>query len=608
MTPRKPCLFTTIKAELVYKSPCLEHPPHEASAATFLHRTPPFRINLLASDGDILYYAYSSSHLARYRIYRSNGIILKALPAIRITPASTVNNIRVADFDPSHGGRLLLMAGGSELTGNNGTLSVLQLPTGGCNPSHQSEDIDTSSVVYTFSLPVLSAWGLGIHREKGLIAVSSNSRSVILLTAIASRQFVFDSDESDENYGDHGALQPADQAGVQSAVQIRLVPIADALRGTHLNNIPGVAFSHNGQLIATASVDTTFAISEIRPSEQPTVIVGLNQFIQHQTGRRLVQLGRRVHSRDDARRSTERAWIVHWIPHSFVCYLGRAAGVPDTPSIEQARNRWTSQRSLSSWAPNPGSPIKSPNIFQPYHYPIEHTGHAFLYDDRVDEDPSDAQYSEKLESTKGSKRHVERMDLRDPSIDSSDETKAPIMTDFVPEGWTASQMSSSDGKSLLLVCYEKIIELYEVNDSLSQLSDQDLLSEGDVKLLDSVHYGGANSHRQMMFTNVVEIPALRALLVTGIGSGVLLIRIVSGIDEDQFDNVGRRGDQTSRISLYVEEIFSTDADIAGVCVVEREGDSNQTRSFETWILQINGHIECWDLSSNQSVVNHSCII
>lgn len=608
MTLRKPCLFTTIKAELVYKSHCLEHPPHEASPATFLHRTPPFRINLLASDSDILYYAYSSSHLARYRIYRSNGIILKALPAIRISPPSTINNIRVADFDPSHGGRLLLMTGGSELTGNNGTLSVLQLPTGENDRTHQREGTDTSSVVHTFSLPVLSAWGLGIHEEKGLIAVSSNSRSVTLLTAIASRQFVFDSDESDEGYGDHGALEPADQAGVQSAVQIRLVPIADALRGTHLNNIPGVAFSQNGQLIATASVDTTFAISEIRPSEQPMVIVGLNQFVHHQTGRRLVQLGRRVHSSDDARRSTERAWIVHWIPHSFVCYLGRGAGVPDTPSIEQARNRWNSQRSLSSWAPNAGAPIKSPNIFQPYNYPIEHTGQAFLYDDRVDEDPSDFQYPEKLESSKGSKRHVGRTDLTEPTVDSSDETDAPNTTDFDPEGRTAPQISSTDGKSLLLVCYEKIIELYEVNDSLSRLSDQDLLSDGDVKLLDSVQYGGANSYRQMMFTNVVEILPLRALLVTGVGSGVLLIRIVSGIDEDQIDNVGRRGDQRGCISLYVEEIFSTDADTAGVCVVEREGDSNLTRSFETWIFQINGHIECWDLSSNQSVVNPSCIV
>lgn len=598
-SPSKPSPFKSVKAELVYKSKRLEAPPHEQSRAAFLYRTPPFRINLIVSDGDILYYAYSSSHLARYRIHRSNGIILKALPAIRISPPTTINNIRIAEFEQCHGGRLLLMTGGSELTTNNGTLSILQLPPRCNDNASQSDDLDTSSVAHTFTLPVLSAWGLGIHEERGLIAVSSNSRAVTLLTTIASRQSIFDSMGDDEEYEGYDASE--------AASQIQIVPIADALQDTHWNNIPSVAFSHDGNLVATASIDTTFAISDIRPSKERAVLAGLNHFVQQLSGRELIQIGQRVDPSGDARRTTGRAWLVHWISDSLVSYLGRGVGIPDTPSLDHARQRWASQRLRGPWIPNTGGLVKSPDIFQPYDEPIEQSDHVLLYDDRVDELPSDVWDSEDIGRVKKSSSDVGHAVTSEQSTDPPNEMGSQNRNNSrFGKRMEQGESRSGNGKSLLLVCYEGLIELYEVNDNLSQLSDEELLCEEDVKLLDSVHYPGI--YGRQMITNAIEIPALRALLVVGTGSGVLLIRIVTGIASDREHVVRRGGHGKGKFSLFVEEVFEAGADVAGTCVVERKGDSVLTHSFELWILKLNGHVECWDLSTPRSVIDPSCLV
>lgn len=601
MNSKKPCLFTSVKSDRAYGPKLLDAPPHEYEPFEFTHRTRPFRINLLAADGDTLYFAYSTTHIARYRIYRSNGIILKALPAVKIVPPTTINNVVVANFDSCHGGRLLLMTGGSELSTDNGTLSILQLPTSFSDRSEKTGPFYASSVAYTYKLPMLSAWGLDVNEPNGLIAVSSNSHSVVLLTILHSRHIAHGA-----HVHGHEEITTNDDS---SARQFRLFLVADPMRDIHSNNIPSVAFSRKGDLIASASIDTTFAIYSVRPSDQQPSTTPINHFLQRQTSRLLAQIGQMVHPADDFHSSTERAWAVHWVPDSFVCYLGRGADIPDLPFLRRARKRFDYQRSSEGWALNDSTMNVPQNIFQPDSHPVPHATDVVLYDDRIDHIPPHFQCANHRDADRRrtAPQH-DHAEVPDQSVHTPPPRAEPLHKVEFNAGGQGEQKAPRDAKRLLLVCYEKLIELYEVSDNLTQLSDDCLLTGDEVELIDSISYYGIYGNLREMFTNVIEIPALRALVITGVSSGILVVRIVSGAGDDQTHGTARGKGWGSGPSLFVEEIFMGLNNLAGACVVERKSDCISTNSFELWMLALDGRVECRDLSSNRSIVDPSCII
>lgn len=580
--------FTSIIAERVYEPQQLSAPPNEPFPNTFLRNLTPYRLNLLASYGDLMYFPYSTSYIGCYKIHRSNGIMLEALPAIKIYPATPVNNVRVAVFDNRFGGPTLLLTGGSELNNlQSGSLTILQLPSS--SKDHAPRD-SFATVAHTFMLPLKSAWGLACQERKGLVALTSNSHLFILLSLVSTREIAYASSDEDE-------------ISERPAQVVRVVQTADTLHNIHTNNIPCIAFNEDGSMIATASIDSTFALYDIQV-DPSNVVGGVHEFLPKRIVRKLCQCGERVPSSSDARRSNERAWVVHWVSNVFVCNIDCSTNFPD-PSIRKVWERWDSQHNHGVWLTDnfdDGETVNLQNIFRLPNHPVSYAGNPPLYDDRTDDDSLDP-------LTKLRIRHFQQNAVRTESTKT-----LQVIENVEVEGnahLDVSEGCNDKGKAdkskrgpiynkLLLVCYEETIKLYRVYGDISLRADEGNIDSSEVELLDSlsVHAVGVSGRRQLMFTSVVEATELHALLVTAIGTGVLLLRIVTGFDKP--DEKLEYGGWRRNPSLFVERIFPTTKDVTGVCIVERRSNCSFAQSTELWILQLDGCIECWDLSTQHS--------
>lgn len=670
----QPRPFTPVTCDQVFAAAKLPPPPNDPSPETFCQETPRYRLNILASHGDVLYFAYSRSFVARYQIHRSNGVMLCPLPACPVSPPTVINNMRVANFAPERGGNLMLMTGGSETSNANGTLTVLPLVA--------LEDIH---VARTFTLPVRSAWGLDVHDAVCRIAISSNSCAVLLLaivtanTSINRGDSVSDEDDADDPAIVVSAMEPAsdaapvpaiigfggldnddvagvfmgagvqqqhDQGGEESppeadaCQQLQLVLNSEVLQDTHYNNIPCVAFAPGGDWLASASIDTTFALYDARSasSTQTQDNVATGVFVRQTTGRTVYHSGQGVRPEDDDSRLSERAWVVHWVSETVVSNLMDVPGRQG--DLCKVRERWRVQHLDKVWLTDECVDIAVPKMLNIFHRAHDtrvdrrtsRHNDVILYDDSIDKEIAhDGCRDSDGEGGDRDDRHSPFESSRVTTHDNKvwfgyvSGEYAYLEDDEGQEGWQRwrrrqpqqQQNRHPQGNRLLLVCFEETIKLYRVSDDLATHVDSEgSVSGSDIELLDSLTIVsmGLWGPRQLMFTQVIEVAPLRALLVTAIGSGVIMLRIVTGVGYDDDDEMNKdQGDNTTRNatqnasrkrkpSLFVERVFETEADVAGVTVVERKGDCRLTTSFELWILQHSGYVECWDLSSDDDAV------
>lgn len=679
--------YHPVCCELVYGPTRLPPPPHEATPHTFPRATTTrFRLNLLVTDGsgDSLYFAYSRSHVARYRIRRSDGIQLEALPATTIHPPTVINNMRVAHFAPHRGGDLLLMTGGSELTAESGTLSVMPLPHYAAYSERRNKRIrrgrsppNISAVrAHTFALPVRSAWGLAVHDETCRIAVSSNSHSVLLLSITTSNTFVNvadsggitgpnaqtgtgrgtvgrgagtvpaytgannvnnnnvhrdnnidetvlnarnDDDEDDESEDDYESKDGDFER------RFRLVPVSDVLDGTHRNNIPCVAFNARGDRLASASIDTTFAVYDLSPSSDPLDMI-MDLFVPRVSGRMLFQNSFPLCASRDGRTTDERMWGVHWTSREGLPVLVTAHADSSTIErfyIQQVHNMW--------WVPSEtidGDESVNDNdmpkaIFHPpdeivneIRNPLSSGRHIVLYDDNNDFDMY--------------KQHVSSPEIERIQINNSNNNRERAASNehfkegftFFPEsakrtGWRKQTKKGRDD-GFLLVALESKLRLYSIRENPNEEETdcgENEGAEGEKKglglLVDELNLYWAmrsNGSNSVMFTNMIEIEKLRAFVLTGVGGGVFLVRIVDVDTDTDVENKAsqrKRGNQDDERALqiealggpqlFVERVFTTELNVIGTCVVERKSKYRSLRSFELWILEQDGKIQCWDL-------------
>lgn len=684
--------YYPVSCEQVYGPTFLPPPPHETARTFPRASSTRYRLNLLVTDGngDSLYYAYSRSHVARYRIHRSNGIQLEALPATTIHPPTVINNMRVAHFAPHRGGDLLLMTGGSELTGENGTLSIMPLPRPSPYPKHRNKRIRRgrspsrfSSVrAHTFTLPVRSAWGLAVHDETCRIAVSSNSHSVLLLSITTSNTFVNVDNSGGISSGISAAPQPNTGIGTVGGVagtgantgannnnydnnlgsgddgdesdddyenrdgdierRFRLVPISEDLRGTHRNNIPCVAFNERGDRLASASIDTTFAVYDLSYASDPCDMI-MDLFAPRVSGRMLYQNSTPLCPSRDGRTLNERMWGVHWTNRAGLPVLQTSRADASTIErfyIQQVHNMW--------WIPSElmgGDELKdeediSKCIFGPsgeiakeIRNPLSSGRDIVLYDDYNDFEMS-KQHILSVAQANIDYTRTDKSNRRERP--SSDKQEVEGFT-FFPEsskqrGWRKQTKKGRDD-GFLLVALESKLRLYSIRENPDQEEadcGENDGAEGEKKGLgELVHelnlYWAAQSNgsnAQVMFTNIIEIEELRAYVLTGVGGGVFLIRIVdvdTDIDtenktsgsshEKECDN--ERDLQIEALGgpqLFVERVITTEHNVIGTCVVERKSECRSLRSFELWILEQDGKVQCWDLCERQSALDPSGLV
>lgn len=209
----------------------LTTPPNEPSESPHLCK---WRLNLLASHNDKLYLAVDCD-IYEYSLVRSNGLQIVPVKVHTFTPPSTVNNVSIAQFPPKYGGPTLLAAGGDAAVGNSrGSLSMLRLSSSSPAGSIASSGGNAEAFFLT---NLKSAWGIDACPSTGQVALSTNSHASVVLQL---------------------------QANEPTAAPALVYP---AINCTHFENIPCVAFSRFGSLLASASIDTTFAIYDVsKPS------------------------------------------------------------------------------------------------------------------------------------------------------------------------------------------------------------------------------------------------------------------------------------------------------------------------------------------------------
>lgn len=506
--------------------------------------------------------------------------------------------------------------------------------------------------VYTFRLPVMSAWGLDVHDQTGRIAISSNSNAVLILAITTSHAFVnfAQADSSDPASSsapvETGTTAPADEHseddlstddseleddedGISNGDEsdaaneqpgengferrFRIVPISETLTGTHKNNIPCVSFNHRGDRLSSASIDTTFAMYDLCESNEPMDMI-MDLCVPRVSGRTLFQSGRPVRPNNDLLRDKPRAWAVKWV---------RRHGIPKISDTSAVGRRVLEHMNLQHvggvWLDSRDPEFKIElhkyddedqlNIFKDREVPHSNrlrdkNDEPVLYNDN-NEESLDVHFHGCAQDT------LEFKFLTDDRDRISTENSS-INFKYLPElkkhaAWRKKSKTEEKDKSYLLVGLEESLQLYSVIGS--EHSDGEG-TEPEMKLVDELDICSmglrGQTLSQKMFTSVIEIEDLNVFVVTGVQSGVFLLRVIevevnSNNGTEPTDGNGsvdeeRQKEPKFKARLFVEHVFPSEVNVIGTCIVERESEYRSLRSFELWILQQNGAIQCWDLS------------
>lgn len=529
-------------------------------------RNVPYRLNLLTADGDILYIVHSEARILRLRINRARGLVLVPLSAVTISPPAFVNNIRIADFSEEHGGKTLIMAAGRQDMSGSGHIVIL--------PLH-----DDPSMVSSFarSLPILtdSAWGLDVHSKTGRFIVSSNSFGAKLYS------FRSHPNETDQLNPSEANVHGPDLASSTDDFRHYLIEHEPALYGTHSNNVPCACFHHDGDTIATASIDSTFAIYDFRRKKHPCCF----------------QSGKPISPSLDFSRRKERCWQVLWIKRST------PIPVTDTDKVwlEHSRQHRNFSPLLTSRHYSRSYPERN-SLFTRHLNSVRHTQTNHFYDDNQILEPShkaDAENRKEADELIFDNLDFDIASFFDKPTNSrhlvsrSSTNQLPCSV-HVENSNTAEKDDQKWDGDILLVCYEKIIALYHIPADCTRKTATASDPAGKIRRLDAMYFN-TSTYSQLMFTNVIEVNKLNLLILTTVETGIIILRILEP----------PRTMQVSEPSIYIERIISTPTHVVGTCVIERPGDTESSFSVELWILTADGLIQCWDLSRGEVAVDLS---
>ncbi|KAG0267876.1 hypothetical protein DFQ27_008056 [Actinomortierella ambigua] len=112
-----------------------------------------------------------------------------------------------------------------------------------------------------------SAWGIAIHRERSMIAISSNAHVATLFHCKADPLWGAYSEEPDTSTYTYTTTTTMGNQSSQAPQPPPPPPFQQIIRG-HEHNVPSVAFSSCGQFLATASVDRSCRVWRIADGQQ----------------------------------------------------------------------------------------------------------------------------------------------------------------------------------------------------------------------------------------------------------------------------------------------------------------------------------------------------
>lgn len=510
---------------------------------------PSYRLNLLAAHGDRLYLAAEDDAVYSYAIRRANGLSVEPVTAYPIVPPTPVNNVRVANFTARHGGPTLLLAGGDvHAPGANGSLSILRLPV--CDPLLDL-DTDENAVVSaeTFYLTDLkSAWGLSADPASGRVALSTNSHCAVV-------------------------LRMPEVTNPDNFPAFSFPPLA----GTHFGNIPCVSFSHTGNLLGSASIDTTFAVFAVHPDR--------SYF------RRMLQSPQRnPHDETPA----EWCWALTWISPR----TPRPLPARDTPALVAHR---TSPASRSLAAVLREAPVVGAAAARIASLQITGERRTTRKRRRVPSPRRSPPAPPLYDDADG------RLDPLKPHL--TDCTNLPPPHPVSPSGgirktltspsspFAASRRIRSEGTtwstarepedSLFVIARESSLSLHRMVGRTASVE------------IDRVDPFVDRRARHSRLSEVVEIPEISALLVTQqYSGGIAVVRIVRRANaEGEVEDVQAEAHESIRYMLVVEGIIGGERSgwIAGSCVVKREVE-RMSPVFELFIIRADGTIEGFEIS------------
>ncbi|PXF44842.1 hypothetical protein BWQ96_05425 [Gracilariopsis chorda] len=606
----KPCIIpsslSSIRADLVLEP---TRPPGPQLRPRF------YRLNVLAAHDDVLYLAASNNEITRLKIHRSRGIVLQQLPSSTISPPTVINNVRVAPFSTHTSSHVLLLTGGNENQSASGRLVLLPLTSAG-DPS--------PPVAKSFRTRTNSAWGLDVHPFLPRIAVSSNSQVIFIYTfrhpqpvtalqhntqpaahsahneALANQQQLIvppnqpqqpaqpndqlsESDAGGSTDSEPSDLDdPDDQDDHQYHLDDYFERYQPHAARVHLNNIPCVSFHKQGHLLASASIDCTFAVYDMTTS---------NLVSSYQSG---IPVARdRYHTHTE-----ERCWQTHWVSPSTVQNV-------DEHHKVWSLHSWQSS-SARTWAAPPNfvcelGPI-SPLLTR-YGNAVRRAQTKVFYDDR-----------QLLEPTHGSP-HSESQNLRSPDsgpvfdinavFDEPTASQHEVSIEFENKQPFALKTSITEDTpdllsegELMLVCFEKSIELHHILPPSDPSPDANGVSQAApqrrrARKIDRIRLN-TRTCRQLMVTQIIEIAPLSLLVCIAVNTGVLFVRILRSCTPTSL----------SEPSLFVERVIKIDA-ICGTCVIERPGSVLAEFCAELWVFTADGNLQCWELSRDEFALDIS---
>lgn len=526
-------------------------PTPGVSADLLRERLPRYRLNLLACHGDAIYFVVDESSVAEYEVSRACGVAVVPVATHGIIPATSVNNVRVG---VCNGVPRLFMTGSAAGPAGRGSLSVLGL--------HGEKGV--RRYAETMFLPLKSAWGLDVHDETGHIAISSNSHCAVVVRLL-------ERDEMEEVNG----------------TQERLERVCRVLSGTHFSNIPCVRFSRSGELLASASIDGSFALFDLSGG--------------------VLEGGRRLHQSAHDSSDGEWCWFSHWLDPRTVKSVARHDPLWACLAEQRATNLGATVQEILDKA---AAQLPRPRMEQQErHHSAEQPVFSLpVYDDSAYADyeligrqawiQNPVNQATTRPVTAVPERVVRVVDSVDGGVkriyvgehsqgSKSDTFNSPLRG---TRSGAATVNANGAGRddihengSLLVVGKQETMHLFRVRRHAPGTTD--------VEELDQIRLVPNGDGRMSVFLynparlcDMCEVPELNLLVVTQQnGVGVALIRVVEG--------VGFKG-----CKFVLERVIEEgEAGVIGTCVMERDSGIPFLKSFELFIVRTDGTIESWDI-------------
>ena len=595
ITDHPPTPFSTFRV-YQYERVCLPTLLTDPQNLPVHPSSPQYRLNLLDTDGVCLF-AVRGLFIQQLKINRSNGITIYACSSTEVSPPTVHNRILYAPFPRSYGGSMLLISGGCELTNGRATLTLIslsrhktdhqlffdyQLTYNHKHVSYQTYSNYGFECIHPFlptvhvpkKLPAISAWGLDVHLPTGRIAISSNSKNILILQPIPGytpneSQDIDFSDDSDLDEVNSVATMTEEEIEADADDyhheydQVNTVPSppnemqnnlseedhevegfqpqGPFLSIQHDQNIPCVAFSPCGNFIASTSIDSSLTISYVGEEKR--------------------RYGEVVVKMPDAGSplnpcNHEMSWCVHWLGKHVVRYTSIFDPVWDEVEQQHVPSFWYKRSYLKY-----------------YHGPLKRK--------------KDISKNSAMNNIRSQCRPYNPED--DVQSNSSGNESAS----------TSELVECRYEDEYLLWITQTTIKLCRLRKCVVENWRKDSNNIGQLDICSElfIHLKSRYSFYEPQFRDIKFIEELQLIIVSGFSdTGILLIRVVRNNAAPHL-GINKLLNRDSEVYMFVERMIPkpTPNCYVGTAVVERKDDDEKLRSYELWLLQSQGALEAWDI-------------